>query len=246
MKGVEPAREPCLTPTVPPPDQDARWIYASGNPLQQVPALPGAQAQGQGPLAESQPNATAGGITVDVIPLSPERLAEGGGGGKGTGNTSGAGEARAGSTKRNCEGSDASGVVDFFPVERQAPSSGFVRGGERNMRRCSSVGEARTRPRNRISHNHLLTRGNQGRSGGYGQPLRTPWHPLPVAKEQKERAGLGFGSRGGLFLSPSITSVSPWCRQSPLPSEWTPAGGQPDGQVRGAMGWTDDASGSSA
>eukprot|EP00752_Nemacystus_decipiens_P015592 g13915.t1 len=39
----EPAREPCLKPTVPPSDQDARWIYSSGSRSPQGPASPTAQ-----------------------------------------------------------------------------------------------------------------------------------------------------------------------------------------------------------
>lgn len=37
------AREPCLKPTVPPPDEDARWIYSSGSPSRQGPASPAAR-----------------------------------------------------------------------------------------------------------------------------------------------------------------------------------------------------------
>eukprot|EP00903_Cladosiphon_okamuranus_P010240 g9698.t1 len=44
-KVAEPAREPCLRPTVPPPDQDARWIYSSGSPSRQGPLSPAARKQ---------------------------------------------------------------------------------------------------------------------------------------------------------------------------------------------------------
>lgn len=254
MKGVELAREPCLTPTVPPPDQDARWVYSSsGNPPQQGSASPGAQWQGQGPtvtlsrfvLAQSHPNAEAGEIKVDVVPVPPER-ADGDIGG-------GAGGSRAESIKKIGEGADASAAVGMYPTERQAPSRAYLRRGERNLRRCSSLGVSRSRT-TRISQNLLSTRGSEGRGGGYGQSLQTPWSPPLAAKERKAGAGFGFSSSGGIdlgvaggLMSPNSSSVSPWCRQSASPTEWgSPAGGKFEGQGRGVVGWADDASGSNA
>lgn len=260
-KEVEPARQPCLTPTVPPPDQDARWIYSSGNPLQQGPASLG--ARGQAPTvtlssfvwAQSDPNATPEQTTLDVIPLSPELKGEGVGGGGGAGDRGGEGKIQTDSTDRNnCGGAVASAVVGLSPAILRVPSRVNFRGGERNMKRCGSMGEARSRTKNRVSHNYLSSRGSEGRGEGYGQPLKTPWNPPPAVKERKSGAEFGFGGGGGLdvgvatgIMSPSNSSVSPWCRQPASPTEWgSPAGGMFNGQGRGVVGWADDAPRSNA
>lgn len=133
---AEPVREPRLKPTVPPPDQDARWIYSSGSPSRQAPASPAAPKRGPTVTlsslvlaqCDSVPEATAN--TAGVCDaFSPKRAAgdgKSGGGGRGVGargrvgRGKGDGEDERGDADRNVEGTPLRSPADASSVERLA------------------------------------------------------------------------------------------------------------------------------
>lgn len=271
----EAVREPCLKPTVPPPDQDARWIYSSGGPSQEGPASPAAQNQRPPTvtlsslvLTKCHSDPAHGVRAVGRSAFSPERLIGEGGTGGGTGGWVPRGEGEeedetgggGGTDRTNADGTVAS-AADLFsagllaggasPAYRQASSrEKRRRGGRRNMRRCRSTGEARVRPRGQVSNRALRRGGAEGSDARYGLSTRPSWSPAVQAAKAKDRkigSGFGFSNSGGSHLGGASPSVSPWCRQSASRGEWGVAAGDVlDGQDRGVVDWADDASGSNA
>lgn len=246
-------RQPFLTPTVPPADQDARWVYSRGNPVRRgsvkqdgstasIPRFVFAQSahpDGSGLPTVVQSTASPLEQTNEAIP-----------GGKTTGKRQSERESNGECTLAfagRCR-SRSVGVTE----ERQARSREGG-GAEQATKLCSPIGDGRLRTRSRISQGSMRAGGASERDG-FLLTLQKPRSPVPVTKSRRTRAAYGFGSRGGTttdapaatsYLSPGSPSVSPWCRQSALPTEWDGpgTGGVCDEQDRGVLGCADDASG---
>lgn len=248
----EHAREPCLKPTVPPPDQDARWIYSPVGRVQNgVARLAEAVPGPTGPLSAFAPEA------ANMNARSPERVGTRHSGGRGTDGGGGERESATCDIEENdtldIAGPPTTGsrVTGGACTAKRQPPAKITQRCERSMRRRDSTGEARERIKKSVSQNAVRVGGAGGRGRGYdGLSRGEPRSPVPATKNRQTASE--FGVSDGVGLDPSVPAasslgthssppVSPWCRYS----AWSPGLGSPAGGMfldRGLMGWTEDGS----
>lgn len=255
-KVTQPVREPCLKPTVPPPDRDARWIYSSGSPSSRQGLTASPAGPRQTPtithsslvLTNRGSNPAEGAKAPGATALSTERGSEGsdrGGTGGRVGRAEVEGPGAGGTGGNNVEGgafgrASPADVCPADPVVGASPSAATSRAsrraysrelrasGDRRTRRCSSTGEARTRAGSQVREKPVRGRGGERSGPGYGLSARPTWSPIQAAKakDRKTGSGIGFGQGGGSCLSAGSPSVSPWCRQASSPADWGGCAGE--------------------
>lgn len=262
---AENEREPCLVPTIPPPDEDARWVYSSGQQLGPGPAVPPQGSTPPAPLRKSLSSLSLGSsrppspeVAVpahaawsrDAVTSSPDRsgrkaeVDSDNSGGKHHARKGGRGRIH---TKGPLE-PVASGDVTAATTDKQQRRP-FQKLWREQIRKHRYHAAARL-PRGNQSSKLLPTVGTTEERGGFRVSSNLPRSPVSREKLRARRRG-DFGSGGiprsvdwdspaALSLWGGSLSVTPWHREgaSPVSSGANGSRGLA-GVEMGAAGWAE-------
>lgn len=237
-------REPYTTPTIPPDDQDTRWIYSSGKPFQ-----PWSSASTPEPRLRSPTN------TFSMFPLeskpppsaatTPTVAHERGG--YTPGGERGSSKAR----RAGLEKATALMTITGDTTEEQQPHS-RTSPGEQSRRQFNNTWGARMCSANQRPE-PLRVADTSGKAAEYGLSLKLLRSRGLLANERmpvgsyasSSNRSLDAGAPPTLSSCANSPSVSPWCRQVASPAGWDSGGGGEAVEVeeRGVVSWNDEAAG---